>query len=100
MTLLAPAVQGAPPWFLTVVFAIHLLVFGSLLWRRRQGRYGLLVATFVLLLAAAWLPRWGVDPRVVGLRLLAVGRVGAFVLGGVALVLIVRDRVAAWRRRE
>lgn len=97
-SLAAAATAAAPPWFLTVVFAIHLAVFGSLLWRRRQLRYGLLVGTFVLLLAAAWLPRWGVDPQLGGVRVLWLARLSAFALGGVAALLIARDRVLAWRR--
>ncbi len=100
-TLLAAAtVAGDPPWFLTTVFASHLAVFGSLLWRRRQPRYALLVGTFVLLLAVAWLPHWGLDPHLGGASMLNIARLLAFALGGAGLVLIVRDRVRAWRAKR
>ncbi len=37
------------PWFLLLVFVVHLMVFGTLAVRRREGYYLALVVTFALL---------------------------------------------------
>ena len=49
-------------WILLVVFAVHLIAFGVLWFRRRQGYYIALVVTFSLLVASVSLGLWGGAP--------------------------------------
>jgi hypothetical protein len=55
-------VTGWVGWILLVVFAVHLIAFGVLWFRRRQGYYIALVVTFSLLVASVSLRLWSGAP--------------------------------------
>jgi hypothetical protein len=52
------------PKILFVIYAIHLAIFAFAWWRRRDGVYGVLVATFVFLLVSHSLRVFAPDLRV------------------------------------
>lgn len=83
----------AEPLWLTIIFAIHLLIFSALLWRRRQWRYMLLVLTFTLLLVAQRLPSLGMDVPLFGWSMVAAMRALAWFLGAIALLIVVGARL-------
>ncbi len=80
------------PKLLFVIYAIHLAIFAFAWWRRREGVYGILVATFVLLLASHALRVFVPDLRVGSVAAFWLPRVVAWVCAALGLTLLL------WRR--
>ncbi len=91
------------PNLLFLVYAIHLAVFGFAWWRKREGVYLILMATFVLLVAThalrVFAPGLGVDVGDVFVAAFWPLRVAAWICAGLGVMLLGLRRLRAWRNR-
>lgn len=88
------------PTLLFIIYTIHLAIFASLWWRRRDRAYGVLVATFVLLLVAHTLRVFAPDLRVGAIAAFWPPRVASWIFAALGLALLVVRYVRALRGRS
>lgn len=72
-------------WLLLLIFGLHLFAFAALWWRRRQGYYLALVATFLLLMLSVSLRVWGGAPDVLGRSMADWLRYGAWASAAISI---------------
>jgi hypothetical protein len=82
------------PTLLFTIYAIHLAIFGLLWWRRRQGVYGVLTVTFVLLILSYGLRVYTPEARIGSLAAYWPPRVASWigVVTGLTLLVVRRLR--------
>jgi len=78
------------PTLLFVIYTIHLAVFSYLGVRHREVVYGILVATFVLLLAAHALRTFAPTLQIGSVAAFWPPRVASWIFAATGLVLLVR----------
>lgn len=81
------------PSLLYIVYAIHLAIFGFFWWRRREWVYGILVATFVLLLLSHTLRVYAPQAGIGAVAAYCPPRVAAWITAAMGLAMLVIRRL-------